>query len=426
MRCALSILPLEDFVRPGEIILKIVLMLCLGILGLQAAETHFDQLEYTNGFYCLKGSDLPFSGNVVVMNGNLLRGKGRIEEGLFQGVWKYYHPDGSIYATGLYLDGDGLSESYVSGIPRNGREGVWTFYYPNGNKSTEYTYVNRIQSGVQKEWYENGQIRRRENLDTGDLTLWFANGQKRYEGNEKTKDFKEWYQNGKLRKERNSKDGLTREYYSNGQKKNEGQLIDEKRHGPWFFWDQSGTLTEKLVYEQGVRVGQLTPTMSETSGDIEDIFEVVRYHNNKKIRERGYQTTAGLQHGLWHTYYENGNKQSEGVYDNGQMSGEWKFWYENSQIRIHQFFWEGKPHGTYRRYDASGVLLEMGLYSHGKKEGLWTYYLPKGESQSGHYRDDKKNGRWTYSYTDGVELSIWFNHGEATGEWSEKVNLEDK
>ncbi|HDR05054.1 MAG TPA: toxin-antitoxin system YwqK family antitoxin [Candidatus Marinimicrobia bacterium] len=404
---------------------KILLAVLLSFLALKGAETNFDELHYINGFYCLKGSDAPFTGAVVIMNGNVVRGQGRIEDGLYQGIWRFYHPDGSLYAKGLFLDGDGLSESYVSGIPRNGREGIWTFYHPNGNKSTEYTYKGRQQRGLQSEWYENGQIRRRENLDTGELELWFFNGQKRYEGNENSASFKEWYQNGKIKKELDVKDGLTREWYSNGQKKSEGQMIGDIRNGTWYFWEKDGTLTEKIVYDQGVRVGQLTPAISESASESDEIFEVIRYHNNKRVREQGHQKPSGSRQGLWTRFYNNGNKESEGAFENGTMVGEWKFWHENGKLSLHQFYWAGNPHGTHRRWDESGELIEKGLYSQGKKEGQWTIYLPNGEYQSGYYRNDKKNGPWTYFYKDGLELSVYFSDGIATGEWTERINLKN-
>lgn len=39
-----------------------------------------------------------------------------------------------------------------------------------------------------------------------------------------------------------------------------------------------------------------------------------------------------LKEGLWHSYYQNGNIQSEGKYEKGEKQGKWKYFNENGEI----------------------------------------------------------------------------------------------
>ena len=46
------------------------------------------------------------------------------------------------------------------GIYKNGkRDGKWIYYYENGQKWKEVDYKRGIEIGIEKEWYEIGQIK---------------------------------------------------------------------------------------------------------------------------------------------------------------------------------------------------------------------------------------------------------------------------
>ena len=105
-------------------------------------------------------------------------------------------------------------------------------------------YVNGKEDGVQKDWYDDGQLRSESNYKDGKSEgvqkWWYENGQLEFEGNYKDgkKHGKEtWWNNGQVVKEENYKDGkLDGKYtewygYENGQIKTETNYKNGKGDG---------------------------------------------------------------------------------------------------------------------------------------------------------------------------------------------------
>ena len=58
-----------------------------------------------------------------------------------------------------------LGQKAEEGIYKNEkRDGKWIFYYENGQKWKEVDYKRGIEIAIEKEWYENGQIKEKWNL----------------------------------------------------------------------------------------------------------------------------------------------------------------------------------------------------------------------------------------------------------------------
>jgi len=72
----------------------------------------------------------------------------------------------------------------------------------------------------------------------------------------------------------------------------------------------------------------------------------------RKINEEGIFQKQ--KEGVWVSLYENGQKRTEGNYQNGRREGLWVEWYSNGQKRAE------------------------GNYRNGEEEGLWTTWTIKG------------------------------------------------
>ena len=68
-----------------------------------------------------------------------------------------------------------------------------------------------------------------------------------------------------------------------------------------------------------------------------------------------WQVEAGHQHGLFISWYKNGQKEKEGKFEDGSKEGLWTYWYENGQKEK-----EGKHKGD-------------------EIEGLWAFWLETGQ-----------------------------------------------
>ena len=71
-------------------------------------------------------------------------------------------------------------------------------------------------------------------------------------------------------------------------------------------------------------------------------------HENGATASRGYVITNAVSDepikvGDWVYYYEDGQKEKQGSFFEGQREGGWTFWYENGQKRFEGTYRDGKP-----------------------------------------------------------------------------------
>lgn len=123
--------------------------------------------------------------------------------------------------------------SYKQGL----KHGQWTIWYPNGKKRYECEYLNNLKHGIERFYFENGniesEINYRKGKKNGRWTVWYENGQKYYEvsysNNVREGKWFSWHSNGKKASE---------VVYRGGKKtgreiswKENGELLNEKDHG---------------------------------------------------------------------------------------------------------------------------------------------------------------------------------------------------
>ena len=62
---------------------------------------------------------------------------------------------------------------------------------------------------------------------------------------------------------------------------------------------------------------------------LDPISEVILYHDNGKIYQKGFLKNNKL-HGRWESFDKNGNLVVVGEFKNGKKRGKWFFWNENN------------------------------------------------------------------------------------------------
>ena len=104
-------------------------------------------------------------------------------------------------------------------------------------------YVNGKEEGVQKTWFESGQLMYESNYKDGEL-----------EGVQKW-----WYENGQLMSKFNFKDGelegISNGWYENGQLYSELNYKDGKLEGVRKWWYADGQLKYEKNYKDGLLIG---------------------------------------------------------------------------------------------------------------------------------------------------------------------------
>jgi len=164
--------------------------------------------------------------------------------------------------------------------------------------------------------------------------------------------------------------------------------------------------------------------------------------------------------GEYISWYDNGQKESEGNVLNGKKDGKWTEWYENGEVTEYATYKNGKPVGKLDRwhpsgvkereiiFDESGLVTEQvwwyengqqgstGKYKNGVKFGKWIWWHESGEKWGeGQFEDEMiaeasvggeiqqrrievKIGKWTYWHKNGNKFSEGiYEEGEADGTW---------
>jgi antitoxin component YwqK of YwqJK toxin-antitoxin module len=226
--------------------------------------------EYTD-IYSYKDGEL--DGLNVVYYKNNIKEIGHWKAGKQNGLFQMYTEDGVLIDNANFKAGerDGLTEQFyndtgklrVSANYKNGvLEGEFKAYYPNGNLQGEVNYVNGEMNGEFKEYHENKKIRLsgsyKNSLQEGEWKFYLEDGTLEsiinYKDGELHGIKEDYYKNGNVwtRQEfkNNDLDGVYEVYYENGNlqlkaKIKNGQTIEEQR------FNHDGTLyneqDEKIV-----------------------------------------------------------------------------------------------------------------------------------------------------------------------------------
>jgi antitoxin component YwqK of YwqJK toxin-antitoxin module len=78
------------------------------------------------------------------------------------------------------------------------------------------------------------------------------------------------------------------------------------------------------------------------------------FPQEKKYMEGAYDT-AGRRTGMWISWYESGQKNSQTAYLNGLEEGKTTVWYSNGKLRYRGQHAKGKTVGRWEFFDTAGV-----------------------------------------------------------------------
>lgn len=374
------------------------------------------------------------------------------------GLWQVLRPDGSLEKTFTY-DQQGQRE----GPPRE--------FHPNGQPSLDLTYhLDKIEGPltIYNECGARTGLRtfRASDLE-GPYATYFGGGQPRYRATlraDKVQGVEEqFYVDGTLEyryvQAEGKKQGPFTVYYPDKTLERKGTYDQDQLHGPYADFHPNGQPDETGTYEHGKHAGVWR-----------------RYFPNGKLSvERSYDA-AGELHGLYHDYDEQGKLYSDteyshghlvalryfdaqgkiildqpfkkgrtavrllrpdgglsaqGSYLDGEMSGEWKWFFRDGNPRevatfdskgvkvgLSEIYWQGgarrlRQHyaadgsldGSYERFYANGQLAQSGYFYQGQRHGVWREYYATGQlSEEMHYHKGELNGP-ARSYAPGGKLT---------------------
>ena len=191
-------------------------------------------------------------------------------------------------------------------------------------------------------------------------------------------------------------------YHANGIKSSEGQLINGQPEGwwksynkegvlisegnrknhlldsTWFFYDKEGNKTLEINYKQGKKEGTRIQYF-ENEYIVEKwrqdtiVGEVKTYHIDRWLKKRT-PYREGKPHGLEKEFNQSGEIVAVAHYfrgiltkreyinridDLGQKQGNWKFFWENGQLKLEGSFVNDKRHGFFKEYNENGNFIAV-------------------------------------------------------------------
>lgn len=397
-----------------------------------------------------QASEIDGYGKYYFREGNLLS-EGTMRNGLYQGTWKFYHPDGKI--------------SQIKEFRNDTLDGPFEYYYPNGKQEMEGEFSDGYFNGEIRSYNMLGAIREIENYEEGTLDggykdfygmgegfpeyvfnyedgvirgkvlQYHPSGEVKMEVNavdgQKDGVEKGYFEDGILSSESNYKVGILegdfRSWHRNKQLAIEGQYSEGKPQGEWkeyypdgtlsehYFqnekgelegeyrdYDKEGNLNTRIVYKrdkvQGYESygsgGEVISRETKQRGRIQIDF---RYTNGNP-KTRGEYIIDGAKDGKWMYFSEYGNKETEEDYIEGSLQGQQRSFYADGSLKSVTTFEDNQMDGPYREYYPDGTVKQKGYYLKDQPDGLWTDHYADGDISTAYYYVDGERRGYAYNY----------------------------
>nr|ADI16927.1 uncharacterized protein conserved in bacteria [uncultured Marinimicrobia bacterium HF0010_18O13] len=322
---------------------KLLPLLLLILIGCSEPELKIIDLNnesiIKDGVYLDKKSLKPLSGKVIkTSQDNVVIIEGIISNGLPDGEWIEWYPNGNKFFSGIYSKGI--------------KDGLFTFYDINGDLKSEIEYKNDVFNGIYKDQSSEGVY-----LDGKKNGIW-----KTYLSGEVLSEIE--YKNDVF-------DGIYKTL------SDQGFYVSGVKDGLWKELDSINNIISEGSYVEGKKNGLWIKTNQNTQETISEI----EYKND-----------------VFNGIYK--DQSSEGVYLDGKKNGIWKTYFNGeviSEIEYRNDIFDG----SYEGVDDEGNIIS-GTYKNGKKNGRWKesrYFTSRDVYEfisEGNYNDDIKDGQWSF------------------------------
>lgn len=383
--------------------------------------------------------------------------KGPIVKGKPDGYWITYHENGKIKS-------EGNRKNYLL-------EGTWKFYDDNEILKLSIDYKEDKKHGKRITYLDNQILEEQyeENLKNGLTILYdtlkqkleqtpFRNGKEQGLGKIFSKDgriieiieYKEGYivarENINRLDKNNMKQGKWKWFYNNDILKQEGNYVNNKKHGFFKYYDTDGNLINieryhyddllkgaaetaqyeirRAYYKSGtlkIEAAYLNNQLEGTTRFFDSLsgkITVSYWYENGKLMGEGLIDENGFKQGEWKEYYKSGKLKALGFYKNGFRFGYWKYFYEDGNLEQEGLYIDNElPHQSWKWYYNNGKPLRIENYKNGILEGNFIEYDDSSNIVTkGEYYEGEQDGFWFLNYGD-FKFEGNYAQGALTGEW---------
>ncbi len=251
-------------------------------------------------------------------------GTGLVEKNIPNGLWKFYTTKTNTLVT--------------EGIFKNGlRDGQWTSFHPNGKRKELADYRDGKLFGPARFFDVNGFLVKdmiyQDSILVGKYTEYYGSTEKEFYVDPSQVKLEGNYAGGK-------KAGQWLTYFPEGELAVREFYVDGLRDGPYFEFDPQGNVMAEATAVKGQFDGVYKtfslPNVVYQSGTYkngEKIGEWKSFFPGTKIPEsEEFYDASGNRIGEWSYYYETGRLARKERYENGVAVGVWEEYFPNKEI----------------------------------------------------------------------------------------------
>lgn len=297
----------------------------------------------------------------------ILHIEGTFKHGLKNGYFKEYDLEGNLLSATKWVDGEKIEMA-----EELAKLDIRTDYYPNGGVKVMGTYdKDGIPEGVRREYDDKGKVEKayifRRGVIIGEGVFTDA-GQK--EG-----FWKEFYPDGKLKAtgpyEKDVRKGLWKFYFNSGQLEQVGAYLDGQPDSTWRWFHSNGQLLREETFYEGLSDGIMTEYDAQgkivIQGDnIEGKREGKWFYDEGDNRDEG-EYIEDMRNGLWQSFYPDGSVRFTGKYIEDLPNGKHTWYWENGKVKEEGSYVMGRKNGDWKKFDTEGFLIISISFTNGKE-----------------------------------------------------------
>ncbi|MFN5706829.1 MAG: toxin-antitoxin system YwqK family antitoxin [Planctomycetota bacterium] len=312
---------------------------------------------------------------------------GRVE------VVKQHYPDGKVQIEREVTQD--LEGNYFN-------HGYWRLFGPSGQTLADGVFQYGLMEGPWSRWHPaqpEGLFKLRPfNLFRGPFlsTATFVGGKLdgvwQITDSSQRKIMEVAYRNGK-------RHGLSAWYYPDSSRMREQYFNDGILDGTLTEWDERGRETRRDEYVKGRRVVTETANYrpQQKKSEItylDPLTELAGPDDWWEATPAAFKSIGRkVEHGSCGTWFENGQPQMQGQYDNGKRFGNWTWWHANGMKQLSGRFEADKKVGQWIWWHANGQKAIEGNYQADQAAGVWNWWDEKGRKTDSRNYELQSNER---------------------------------
>jgi len=174
-------------------------------------------------------------------------------------------------------------------------------------------------------------------------------------------------------------------WYSNGRKMRELDYTAGNVNGFAREWSPEGKITADDKYIKGHKIASKTSYHSAAQKKAEGTYlfaKVVKQTDDDWWTAKPATFTRegkDVKHGVWTSWYPNGQEHIRGEYRDDQEVGKFTWWYANGQKALEGLYRDGKPNGLWVWWHENGQKATQGDYESGSLAGRWMGWTADGK-----------------------------------------------